>query len=81
MEKGYLCWPKKYFDFYIPQNSKLENEKVKAELQLLYLEKKEAENELIAIREEISKKEAISNNTSLASSARLEALEIGSKVK
>jgi hypothetical protein len=50
-------------------------------LQLLYLEKKEAENELIAIREEISKKEAISNNTSLASSARLEALEIGSKVK
>lgn len=61
-------------------DTKLEEEKLKAELNLLYVEKQEAEQELVAIRDEITQKESIANNSSLASSARLEALEIGSKV-
>lgn len=57
----------------------LEQEKVRAELNLLYLEKREAEQELGAIRDEIQRKESLAR-ASTVGSARLEALEISSRV-
>ena len=59
---------------------KLEEEKVRAQLKLLYLEKQEAETELEQIRNEIKQKEQLSLNSSMESSARLEALEISARV-
>ena len=63
------------------RDANLESEKLRAELNLLYVEKQEAEQELAAIRDEICQKESVANSSSLASSAQLEALEIGSRLE
>lgn len=56
----------------------IENEKVKAELNLLYVEKRKAESELLSIKTEIEEKELSAND--LDKSMKMENLELSSKL-
>lgn len=56
----------------------IENEKVKAELNLLYVEKRKAESELLSIKTEIEEKELSANE--LDKSMKMENLELSSKL-